>query len=174
MATGVGKTFVLAAAIEYYAALGQHRFAVVTPGRTILQKTIANSSRPPEEPVGGMDVEPLVVTAENFATVDHAEEDRVRLDVFSVQSLLKPTGKQGRRTTFHETLGDAFYAYLQERDDLVLRRRAPRLLRAGVLAAIRDLEPSILVGLTATPHPKTRASRSSTPTRSRTRSPTGS
>jgi type III restriction enzyme len=158
VATGVGKTFVLAAAIEYYAALGRRHFAVVTPGRTILEKTIANfTPGHPKSLLGGMDVEPLVVTAENFATVDHAEVDRVRLYVFSVQSLLKPTGKQGRRThAFHETLGDEFYAYLQERDDLVLFADEHHVYFGPAFsAAIRDLEPSILVGLTATPHPKT-------------------
>ena len=158
VATGVGKTFVLAAAIEYYAALGRRHFAVITPGRTILEKTIANfTPGHPKSLLEGMDVEPLIVTAENFATVDHAEEERVRMYVFSVQSLLKPTGKAGRKThTFHETLGDAFYEYLKEREDLVLFADEHHVYYGKAFSqAIRDLEPSILVGLTATPHKDT-------------------
>ena len=70
------------------------------PAARSSDKTIANfTPGHPKSLLGGMDVEPLVVTGENFATVDHAEEDRVRLYVFSVQSLLKPTGKQGRART---------------------------------------------------------------------------
>src|SRR3954470_8536900 len=42
VATGVGKTYVLASAIEYLAADGVRNFAVITPGRTILGKTVAN------------------------------------------------------------------------------------------------------------------------------------
>ena len=158
VATGVGKTFVMAAAIDYFAARGHRHFAVVAPGRTILEKTIANfTPGNPKSLLGGMDVEPLVVTAESFATVDHAEDDRVRLYVFSVQSLTKPTGKQGRRAhTFHETLGDAFYDYLKARDDLIVFADEHHVYYGPSFSqAIRDLEPWLLAGLTATPHPKT-------------------
>src|SRR5688572_24283294 len=41
-ATGIGKTFVLAATIEYFASQGVRNFAVITPGRTIREKTVAN------------------------------------------------------------------------------------------------------------------------------------
>ena len=41
-ATGVGKTYILAAAMEYFASEGVRDFAVITPGRTILDKTVAN------------------------------------------------------------------------------------------------------------------------------------
>jgi len=41
-ATGVGKTYILASAIEYLAADGVRNFAIITPGRTILEKTVAN------------------------------------------------------------------------------------------------------------------------------------
>jgi type III restriction enzyme len=157
VATGVGKTFVLAAAVEYYAERGHKHFAVVVPGRTILEKTIANFTPGHAKRIQGMDVEPLIVTAENFATVDHADPEQVKLYVFSVQSLLKPTGKQGRKThTFHETLGDAFYEYLKERDDLILFADEHHVYYGPAFSkAIRDLEPRILVGLTATPEKKT-------------------
>ena len=44
-ATGLGKTYIIAASIEYYAALGVRNFAIVTPGRTILEKIVNNFTR---------------------------------------------------------------------------------------------------------------------------------
>jgi len=157
-ATGVGKTYIIAAAIEYYAERGHRNFAVVTPGRTILEKTLANfTAGHPKSLLDGMEVEPLLVTSENFATVDHAEPERVRLYVFTVQSLTKPSGKQGKRThAFHESLGDAFYATLQGFDDLVLFADEHHVYYGPSFSdAVRDLQPHALIGLTATPHKKT-------------------
>jgi type III restriction enzyme len=157
-ATGVGKTYIIAAAIDYYASLGHRNFAVVAPGRTILDKTVANFTPGHRKSLlGGMDTEPIVVTSENFATVDHAPGDQPRLYVFTVQSLVKPTGKQGRKThTFHESLGEAFYAYLRELDDLILFADEHHVYYGPAFSdAIRDLQPYALVGLTATPHKKT-------------------
>jgi type III restriction enzyme len=157
-ATGVGKTYVIAAAIDYYAALGHRNFAVVTPGRTILDKTVRNFTPGDSKSlVEGMDAKPVVVTSENFATVDHASADEPRLYVFTVQSLTKPSGKQGKKThTFHESLGEAFYAYLRELDDLILFADEHHVYYGPSFSdAIRDLRPHALVGLTATPHKKT-------------------
>jgi type III restriction enzyme len=157
VATGVGKTYVLAGAIDYYAARGVRDFAVIAPGRTILEKTIANfTPGHPKSLVDAMDAKPLVVTADNFATVAHAQPDDVKLFVFTVQSLVKPTAKQGRRVhTFQETLGDEFYAYLKGLDQLVVFADEHHVYFASsaksFTAAIRDLEPRIMVGLTATP-----------------------
>ena len=157
-ATGVGKTYIIAAAIEYFAERGHRNFAVVTPGRTILEKTIANFTPGHRKSLlGGMEVEPLVVTSENFATVDHADPEQVRLYVFTVQSLVKPSGKQGKKThSFHESLGEAFYEYLRALDDLVLFADEHHVYYGPAFSdAIRDLRPYALIGLTATPHKKT-------------------
>ena len=157
-ATGVGKTYIIAAAIEYFAERGHRNFAVVTPGRTILDKTVANfTAGHAKSLLGGMEVEPLLVTSENFATVDHAEPERVRLYVFTVQSLTKPSGKQGKKThAFHESLGEAFYKTLQEFDDLVLFADEHHVYYGPAFSdAVRALRPHALVGLTATPHKKT-------------------
>ena len=39
-ATGVGKTYIMAAALDYLAGDGVRNFAVICPGRTILNKTV--------------------------------------------------------------------------------------------------------------------------------------
>ena len=88
-ATGVGKTYILAAAIEYFAGDEVRNFAVITPGRTILDKTVANfTPGSPKSLLGGMDVQPVVITSDNFATaaMRAAMDDpqQVKLFVFTV------------------------------------------------------------------------------------------
>jgi type III restriction enzyme len=162
VATGVGKTYVLASAIEYLAAKGARNFAIITPGRTILEKTVANFTPGHRKSLlGGMDVQPVVITSENFSTpVMRAamdDETQVKLFIFTVQALLKPESKVGRKThKFQEGLGEAFYAHLQSLDDLVVFADEHHTYYGPAFSnAIRDLRPRVLLGLTATPHKKT-------------------
>ncbi len=161
-ATGIGKTYVLAAAIEYFAAKGTRNFAVVTPGRTILEKTVANfTAGNPKSLLGGMSVEPLVITSDNFATPVMREamddEETVKVFVFTVQALTKPQAKASRRTRkFQEGLGQAFYERLQEADDLIVFADEHHAYYGDAFSrAVRDLHPKVLIGLTATPHRRT-------------------
>lgn len=161
-ATGAGKTYILAAAIEYFAADGVRNFAVITPGRTILDKTVANfTPNHAKSLLGGMDVRPVVITSENFATAAMRaamdDSQQVKLFVFNVQSLIKPTTKAGRKThEFHEGLGEAFYAHLREQEDLVVFADEHHAYYSPAFSsAIRDLDPRVLIGLTATPHKNT-------------------
>jgi len=161
-ATGVGKTYILAGAIEYLAAAGVRNFAVIAPGRTILEKTVANFTPGNRKSLlGGMEVAPVVVTSENFntAAMRNAMDDpsRVKLFIFTVQALTKPTTETGRKThKFQEGLGRAFYKHLDAQDDLVVFADEHHCYYGpGFSAAVRDLTPWALVGLTATPHKKT-------------------
>jgi len=163
LATAVGKTYVMAAAIEYFAGQGVRNFAVITPGKTILRKTVDNfTPGHPKSLVGGMDAQPEVITSENFATpVMRAvmeDESEVKLFVFTVQALLKPeTSETGRRThKFQEGLGKAFYDHLQEQEDLIVFADEHHCYYGKAFSsAIRELVPKVLVGLTATPDKKT-------------------
>jgi type III restriction enzyme len=161
-ATGVGKTYIIAAAIEYLAARGVRNFAVVAPGRTILGKTVANfTPGHPKNLLDSMRALPLLVTAENFSSpaIRAAMDDDVqtKLYVFTVQSLTAPTTKQGRKThEFQEGLGAGFYSHLARLDDLVVFADEHHCYFGEVFsAAIKDLHPHAIVGLTATPDPKT-------------------
>ncbi len=162
VATGVGKTYVLASAIEYFAADGVRDFAVITPGRTILDKTVANfTPGHPKSLLRGMEVQPVVITSENFATpamrAAMDDTDQVKLFIFTVQALLRPESTVGRKThKFQEGLGEAFYAHLQDRDDLVVFADEHHAYYGPAFsAAIRDLRPRVLIGLTATPDKRT-------------------
>jgi type III restriction enzyme len=161
-ATGVGKTYILAGVIEYLAAVGVRNFAVITPGRTILDKTVANFTPGNRKSLlGGMEVAPVIVTADNFNTAamrsSMDDPSRVKLFIFTVQALTKPTTQTGRKThKFQEGLGRAFYEHLDAQDDLVMFADEHHCYYGpGFSAAVRDLTPWALVGLTATPHKKT-------------------
>lgn len=164
-ATGVGKTYVLAGALEYLVeARGVHNFAVITPGATILNKTVVNfTPGHPKSLRAAMTVQPVVITAENFASpamrAAMDDPERIKLYVFTVQSLIRPTTKVGRRThKFQEGLGTAFYEYLESLSDLVIFADEHHCYYGLAFSeAIRSLHPCALVGLTATPHERTPA-----------------
>lgn len=162
-ATGVGKTFILAGLLEYLTADRAVRdFAVITPGKTILNKTIDNFTRGhPKSLLDRMEVDPVVITADNFASpatrAAMDDDTKVKAYIFTVQSLLKPRSKTDRRThEFQEGLGAAFYQHLEESPDLVVFADEHHTYFGKAFSeAVRDLKPMALVGLTATPHPKT-------------------
>lgn len=161
-ATGVGKTYIIAAAIEYLAARGVRNFSVIAPGRTILDKTVANfTPGNPKSLLASMQATPHLVTSENFSSpaVRAAMDDdaQTKLYVFTVQSLTAPTTKQGRRThEFQEGLGAGFYKHLAGLDDLVVFADEHHCYFGPAFSvAIKDLHPHAIVGLTATPDPKT-------------------
>ncbi len=162
VATGVGKTYVAAAALEYFTALGSRNFAIIAPGRTILNKTVANFTPGHRKSVKGMDVKPVVITSENFDSAAKGavmnDPDQVKLFIFTVQSLIKPTTDTGRKTReFREGLGKAFYEHLQGLDDLIVFADEHHVYYGPAFSdAIRALGPYALIGLTATPHKKTK------------------
>ena len=100
-ATGVGKTYILAGAMELFAMAHEVRdFVVVTPGRTILQKTRDNfTPGHAKSLLGPMSFRPVVITADDFNTpVMRAAMDdptQVKVYLFTVQSLIKPDSKVG-------------------------------------------------------------------------------
>jgi len=162
-ATGVGKTYILTGAMELFAGTQDvTEFVIITPGRTILEKTRDNfTPGHPKSLLGPMGFRPVVITAENFATpaMRSAMDDdsQVKIYLFTVQSLLKPEAKANRKTyKFQEGLGTEFYTYLQEAEKLVVFADEHHCYYGPAFsAAVRDLDPWVLVGLTATPHKAT-------------------
>ena len=161
VATGVGKTYVLAGAIEYYAEQGLRNFAVITPGQTILRKTVAQFTPGTTKSLLHLtDVQPVVITSENFPSKREAMDNRdaVKLYVFTVQALTKPKSTDvGRKThKFQEGLGGAFYEHLQGLGGLIVFADEHHTYYGpSFSAAVRELKPFALVGLTGTPHTDT-------------------
>lgn len=164
-ATGVGKTYVIVAAVEYLArARGVRDFVVVAPSRVVLDKTIDQfTSGISGSIVDRLSVPVQLVTAETFNSAATAramdDPDVVKVYAFSVQSLVRPDTVQGRRThRFQEGLGAGFYRRLQDASPLVVFADEHHLYYGPRFSeAVRDLNPWALVGLTATPHKKTPA-----------------
>lgn len=159
LATGVGKTYLAAALVDYLAAKGVRNILIVTPGRTIQEKTIANFSPGHSKFVEGADYAPLLITAENFSRgqVGDAlhESNTLKLFVFNVQQLIRPAANMSRKVReLDEFVGSDLYSHLQATDDLVVIADEHHVYRSqaqAFSAAIHDLNPRALVGLTATP-----------------------
>ncbi len=159
LATAVGKTYLAGGLVEYLAAAGIRNFLIVTPGRTILNKTVANfTDGHPKSILAGMETRPFVITAENFNTGNVAaalrDDGQVKLFVFTVQALVRPDKSTRRVRKHQEWLGEDLYRYLQHADDLVVLADEHHVYRAtakSFSSAVRDLDPMAVVGLTATP-----------------------
>jgi type III restriction enzyme len=161
LATGVGKTYLAAALIEYLARVGVRDILIVVPGSTIERKTIANFTPGDPKHIRGATVEPLLITADNFqrGSVGDALHDprRLKVYVFTVQMLLRPRGERMMRARREdEYIGGALYEHLREARDLVVIADEHHVYRPAAQAfsdAIRELNARAIVGLTATPDP---------------------
>ena len=158
-ATGVGKTYVMAALIEYFAGLETpaRNFLLLAPGRTIRDKSIKNFSPGHRKSLtGAMESEPFVITADNFKSpaMRKVMEDssRTKLFIFTVHALTSKTG-EGRAThEYQEWLGGSLFDWLSGLDDLVILADEHHCYRGVAFSkTITDLLPELIVGLTATP-----------------------
>lgn len=161
IATAVGKTYLAAGTIEYLADAGVRNILIVVPGSTILNKTVANFTDGHDKSLtSAMSFSPMVITADNFNTGRVASaldnDDQVKLFVFTVQSLIRPKQKTSRKVRKHqEWLGTGLYQRLKDADDLVILADEHHVYTekaASFHAAVRDLDPMALIGLTATPN----------------------
>jgi type III restriction enzyme len=160
LATGVGKTFIAGALIDYLFEAGVRNVVFVTPGSTIQRKTIDNFTPGHRKYLRGLRSRPMVVTLDDLETGNVAaaleDESQLKLFVFTVQSLLRPNSNDARRAhRAHESLGVALYDYLQTQQDVVVIADEHHIYYSGnakkFQSAIDDLNASALIGLTATP-----------------------
>lgn len=158
LATGVGKTYLAAGLLEYLAEAGVRNVVMIVPLDVIYEKTIQNFTPGSHKFIAGAEWEPVVVTAENFKQQVEAISDptKLKLFVFKVQSLLKPSDDMRRKLhNDNEHLGEALYAHLQSLDDLVVIADEHHVYSGDAEkygATIRDLGAKAIVGLTATPN----------------------
>ncbi|MDA4827486.1 DEAD/DEAH box helicase [Kocuria rhizophila] len=172
LATGAGKTYIMAALIEYLREKGIHDVLIVTPSTVVQDKTVANFSEGDPKYIEGSLSSPFVVTPSDYdtwrpngtmATVFSDSGDPVQLFILNVHQLTVPTDAEGETSgktqdgvrrafrKFRENSGN-LHEYLREREDLVviadehhLYGETAQAFRAG----IRDLSPAAVVGLTA-------------------------
>ena len=170
MATGSGKTYLMAAAIEYFRHHGLHNIMVVTPSLVVQDKTVQNFRHGTHRYLHGFQIVPDVVSPQSYdawrvkqsTSLSGDETDPSMIFVFNVQQLVAPkktdsssTGTiEGQRTKIRKWQEDAgsLYQYLTDLDDLVVIADESHLYGASAKAfkqALRDLKPAATIGLTA-------------------------
>jgi len=164
LATGVGKTYIAGGLLDYLQRQGVRNVVIITPGSTIQRKTVANLTPGHPKYLRGLQSRPVVITLDDVetGTVGQAlrDPDAFKVFVLTVQSLLRPDTKDNRRAHRpHEMLGEALSAYLATCGDLVVIADEHHTYFGSTAkrfqAAVEDLMPTAVVGLTATPHPST-------------------
>jgi type III restriction enzyme len=161
LATGVGKTYIMAALVDYLTARGVRNILIVTPGKTIQDKTVANFTPGSRKYVPGMEAAPWLITADTFRSGRAGEAlhepEVLKLFVFNVQQLIEPSAKASRRVRkLDEYIGTDLYSHLRAARDLVVIADEHHVYRSQARqfsSAVRRLRPRALVGLTATPDP---------------------
>lgn len=172
LATGAGKTYVMAAFIEYLRRQGHSNVMVVTPTKVVQDKTVLDFTKGSHRYIGGFDIPPRLVTpgdVSNLRVNDAAAdlfvgEGASTLYVFNVQQLFPPkeggkniaTGEEAaRRKTwkFQEDSG-ALAQRLIDTEDLVIIADESHLFGATAKTfrkSLTSLKPAVTVGLTASP-----------------------
>lgn len=167
LATGVGKTYLLAALLDYAAAQGIRNLLVVVPGKTVRTKTIANFTPGAPGYIDGADIEKVVVTPADFMAKATAIHDPAVTKLFlaNVHHLVVEDTDQLvaagsarsaslRTARPNEALGESLLDYLAGVDDLLMVLDESHLYgetAAKWSAALERLSPRYRLGLTATP-----------------------
>ncbi|OKX88602.1 DEAD/DEAH box helicase [Corynebacterium glutamicum] len=175
LATGVGKTFVMAAFIEYLNRQGHRNVMVVTPNTVVQDKTVRDFSHGSERYIDGFHTPPILVTpnsAQGFSIAESTQSvfatgDASMLYVFNVQQLFPPkdsgksqaTGQEAQRRKtwrWQEEYG-SLMDHLRSLDDLVVIVDEAHLFGSSAKvyrSALEELLPQATVGLTASPDKK--------------------
>jgi type III restriction enzyme len=169
IATGVGKTRLMGACISYlYLEKGVRNFFVLAPNLTIYEKLIGDFGNPsnPKYVFNGIAEfvhnRPVIITGDNYASLGGLFSDsEIRINVFNISKFNKDAtsatrgaekGKLPRIKRLAEYLGQSYWDYLSNLDDLViLMDEAHRYKADSSAAAINDLKPVFGIELTATP-----------------------
>jgi len=163
LATGVGKTRLMGAFITYlYLTKGMKHFFVLAPNLTIYNKLMADfkDSTNPKYVFHGIGefatVRPRVITGEDYqyASQQAIFDSEVQINVFNISKINAETkgGKLPRIKRLSEYLGDSYFNYLANLDNLVLLMDESHHYRADRgMEVINELKPVLGLELTATP-----------------------
>lgn len=173
LATGVGKTYLMAAFVEYLRHQGVGNVVIVTPGTTVQAKTVQNFTQGAPKFISGSPVPPEVVTPQDYsawisrtngaAMLSYGREVPMLAFIFNIQQLIAPKDVDGETHSgtqeamrrkprrFDENAG-VLFDYLKDQDDLVVIADESHLYGTTAVAfnsALRELEPAASIGLTA-------------------------
>ncbi|MBW2939799.1 DEAD/DEAH box helicase family protein [Zhongshania aquimaris] len=168
LATGVGKTRLMGAFISFlHQAHGINNFFVLAPNLTIYNKLIADfdDTASPKYVFKGIAEfavnRPIVITGDNYEQKGaqlkqdlFGQAQEVRINIFNISKIVSEVrgGKAPRMKRLSEYLGDSYFNYLSELDDLVLLMDESHRYRASAgMRAINELNPRLGLELTATP-----------------------
>lgn len=162
IATGVGKTRLMGAFISYlYLEKGIKNFFVMAPNLTIYNKLIVDFSNPnhPKYVFRGIgefaQKPPKIITGDNYASQPDLEYySDVCINVFNISKLNAESrqGNEPKIKRLSECLGDSYFNYLANLDDLVLLMDESHHYRADRgMTVINELNPILGLELTATP-----------------------
>lgn len=179
LATGVGKTYLMAAFVEYLRRQGVGNVMIVTPGKTVQHKTVQNFTLGSSRYIAGSPVAPEVVTPQNYSQWVARQNGPARLAfgrqvpvlafIFNIQQLIAPKSEEGdthaatqdalrrKPRRFDENAG-VLFDYLKGLDDLVVIADESHLYGSSAVAfnaALNELAPAASVGLTASVDKKT-------------------
>ncbi|MBT1018303.1 DEAD/DEAH box helicase family protein [Canibacter sp. lx-72] len=173
LATGVGKTYLMVAFVEYLRRQGVSNVVIVTPGKTVQAKTVQNFTPGSPRYISGSVVPPEVVTPQDYSAWVTRQNGLARLVfgrevpllafIFNIQQLIAPKDAEGetrgntqeamrrKPRRFDESAG-VLFDYLKELDDLVVIADESHLYSSSAVAfnaALKELDPAAVVGLTA-------------------------
>ncbi|KQB84989.1 Type III restriction enzyme, res subunit [Corynebacterium oculi] len=174
LATGVGKTYLMAAFVEYVRRQGAGNVVIVTPGKTVQTKTVQNFTPGSSRYITGSVVPPEVVTPQDYSAWVARQNGPVQLAfgreapilafIFNIQQLIAPKSEEGgtqgstqdamrrKPRRFDENAG-VLFDYLKGLDDLVVIADESHLYGSSAVAfnaALKELDPAATIGLTAT------------------------
>jgi len=166
LATGVGKTRLMGAFIAYLnQAWNIRHFFVLAPNLTIYNKLIADfTPGSPKYVFKGISdfalQPPEIITGDNYESgrgvrsADLFGENGVHINIFNISKINAEVrgGAMPRIKRMAEYIGESYFDYLSELDDLVLLMDESHRYRGKAgLRAINDLKPILGLELTATP-----------------------
>jgi len=165
IATGVGKTRLMGAFIAYLTrAEGIRHFFVLAPNLTIYNKLVTDfTAGTPKYVFQGISEfannPPEIITGDNYESGRGVRggklfDDAVHINIFNISKINSEVrgDKAPRIKRLSEYIGESYFDYLANLDDLVLLMDESHRYRASAgVKAINELKPILGLELTATP-----------------------
>jgi type III restriction enzyme len=163
LATGVGKTRLMGAFVVYlYRAKGIKNFFILAPNLTIYEKLKKDFSETNFEKYVFKGIgefaqsPPKIITADEYNKInqDTIDQPVVNINIFNISKINAETrkGVEPKIKRLAEYLGDSYFNYLANLDDLVLLMDESHHYRADRgMQVLNELKPILGLELTATP-----------------------